>query len=54
MTFILIYIPCIVTVAAIRQETGSWKWTIFAVIYGLILAYVVNLLIVTLGHLLLG
>jgi len=54
MTFILIYIPCIVTIAAIRQETGSWKWTIFAVVYGLILAYIVNLLIVTLGHLLLG
>jgi len=54
MTFILIYIPCIVTIAAIRQETGSWKWTAFAVIYGLILAYIVNLLIVTLGHLLLG
>ena len=54
MTFILIYIPCIVTIAAIKQETGSWKWTIFAVIYGLILAYIVNLLIVTLGHLLLG
>ena len=54
MTFILIYIPCIVTVAAIRQETGSWKWTMFAVVYGLILAYIVNLLIVTIGHLLLG
>ena len=54
MTFILIYIPCIVTIAAIRQETGSWKWTIFAVVYGLILAYIVNFLIVTLGHLLLG
>jgi len=54
MTFILIYIPCIVTIAAIRQETGSWKWTIFTVVYGLALAYIINLLIVTLGHLVLG
>ncbi|MCD6260904.1 MAG: ferrous iron transport protein B, partial [Thaumarchaeota archaeon] len=54
MTFILIYIPCIATIAAIRQETRSWKWTVFTVVYGLILAYIVNLLIVTLGHLLLG
>jgi len=54
LTFILIYIPCIVTIAAIKQETGSWKWTIFAVVYGLILAYFVNLVVVTLGHLLLG
>ena len=54
MTFILIYIPCIVTIAAIRQETGSWKWTIFTVAYGLMLAYIINLLIVTLGHLILG
>ncbi len=54
MTFILIYMPCIVTVAAIRQETGSWKWTSFSVVYGLILAYLVNLVVVTLGHLILG
>ena len=50
MTFIQIYIPCIVTVAAIKQETGSWKWTAFAVIYGIVLAYIVNWLVLVIGH----
>jgi ferrous iron transport protein B len=25
----LLFIPCAATVAVIKQETGSWKWTIF-------------------------
>jgi ferrous iron transport protein B len=27
----LLFIPCAATVGAIRQETGSWKWTLFAI-----------------------
>jgi len=50
LTFIQLYIPCIVTIAAIKHETGSWKWTAFAVIYGIILAYVVNWLVLIIGH----
>ena len=30
MLFVLIYFPCIATFAAIKQESGSWKWAIFA------------------------
>ncbi len=52
MAFIQIYIPCIVTIGAIKQETGSWKWTGFTVIYGIILAYLVNWLILVMGHVL--
>jgi ferrous iron transport protein B len=52
MAFTLIYIPCLATIGAIYRETNSWKWTIFAVVYGLILAYIVALIIVTLGRLL--
>ena len=25
----MLFIPCVATVAVIRQETGSWKWTFF-------------------------
>ncbi len=32
----MLFIPCVATVAAIRQETGSWRWTAFGV--GLLLA----------------
>lgn len=28
MLFVLIYFPCIATFAAIKQESGSWKWYI--------------------------
>ena len=33
MLFTLLYFPCIATLAAIRQETGSWKWPLFAACY---------------------
>ena len=32
----MLFIPCVATVAVIRQETGSWKWTLFDL--GLLLA----------------
>ncbi len=54
MTFIQLYIPCIVAVGAIKQETGSWKWTVFAAAYGIALAYVVNFLVLIIGHALVG
>ena len=51
MAFSLIYIPCIATIGVIYRETGSWKWTIFTVMYELTLAYVVAFIIVTFGRL---
>ncbi len=45
MAFVLIYIPCLATVAVIRRETNSWKWTGFSISYSLVLAWVVSFLI---------
>jgi ferrous iron transport protein B len=45
MAFVLIYIPCLATVAVIRRETNSWKWTVFSISYSLVLAWVVSFLI---------
>jgi ferrous iron transport protein B len=45
MAFVLIYIPCLATVAVIRRETNSWKWTGFSIGYSLVLAWVVSFLI---------
>jgi ferrous iron transport protein B len=45
MAFTLLYIPCLATVAVIRKETGSAKWTWFAVGYALVVAYLVALVI---------
>jgi ferrous iron transport protein B len=39
LIFVLVYTPCLATVAAIRRETGSWTWTAFAVGYALCLAW---------------
>lgn len=51
MAFILIYTPCLGTVAAIRRETNSWKWTAFSVGYTLFLAWIVAFIIIHLGRL---
>lgn len=52
MFFILLYVPCLATVAVIRRETGSLKWTIFSVAYPLIVAYVLTLIIYQVGSML--
>jgi len=52
MVFTLLYVPCIATVGAIKQETGSWKWAIFSVIYSTILAWFAAFLIYQGGRLL--
>ncbi|PEZ08892.1 ferrous iron transport protein B [Bacillus sp. AFS018417] len=49
MFFILLYVPCLATVAVIRRETGSVKWTIFSVVYPLIVAYVLTLIVYQVG-----
>ena len=28
----MLFVPCVATVAATRQETGSWRWTAFSVV----------------------
>jgi len=40
MVFVLLYIPCAATVATLRAESRSWKWTIFAIGYSLVVAWV--------------
>ena len=49
MVFVLIYTPCVAALAAIRKETGSWKWTLFSVVYSLILAYIAAFIVYQVG-----
>ncbi len=51
MAFCLIYVPCVATVAIIRRETNSWKWTGFAVGYTIALGWIVAFLIYQVGSL---
>jgi ferrous iron transport protein B len=52
MVFTLLYMPCIAAVGAIKQETRSWKWTIFAIVYGTLLAWTMAFIIYQGGRLL--
>ncbi|MDD4921601.1 MAG: ferrous iron transport protein B [Bacteroidales bacterium] len=40
MVFVLLYFPCIASITAIKNESGSWKWGAFTVLYTLALAWV--------------
>lgn len=40
MVFILIYMPCVVVIAAMKQELGGWKWPGIAVLYQTALAWI--------------
>jgi ferrous iron transport protein B len=42
MLFVLIYLPCIGTLATIKSETGSWWWAVFVAVYTIALAWVVS------------
>lgn len=39
MVFALLYFPCLATIAAVKGESGSWKWAIFTATYTTLLAY---------------
>ena len=51
MLFVLIYFPCIATLTAIKQESGSWKWALFTAIYTTTLAWMVAFAINMVGKL---
>jgi ferrous iron transport protein B len=51
MLFILIYFPCIAVIAAIKNESGQWKWSAFLAIYTTALAWAVSLITFQIGSL---
>lgn len=53
LLFVLIYFPCIATIAAIKGETGSWYWAIFAAVYTTLLAWIVSACCYQIGSILL-
>ena len=52
MIFCLLYTPCIATIATIKRETGSWKWTAGMIVFQLILACAAAVLVYQAGSLL--
>ncbi len=47
--FVMLYAPCVATLAVIKKETGSWKWTLFSTGYSTALGFVVAVLIYQIG-----
>ena len=54
LIFVLLYFPCIATVAAIRNESGSWRWAWFAAAYTTLRAWVASALVYPVGSLIVG
>ena len=52
LLFVLIYFPCIATVVAIKNETGSWRWACVSAVYTTCLAWVVSAVVYQIGSLL--
>ncbi len=45
MVFILLYVPCIGTLAVIKKETHSWHWPLFVIIYTAALAWIISFVV---------
>jgi ferrous iron transport protein B len=51
LLFILLYFPCVAALAAIKKETGTWKWPSFAMAYTTLLAWIVAFMVQQIGSL---
>ncbi len=52
MVFVLLYIPCIATIAVIKKETNSWRWPLFAAGYTIAIAWIAAFIIYQSGRIL--
>lgn len=52
MVFVLLYTPCMATLAVMKRETNSWKWPTFSFIYSLVIAWVLSVIVYQVGSLL--
>lgn len=49
--FVLLYSPCIATIASIKNESGKWKWALFTVAYTTLLSWFISFVIYQIGSL---
>ncbi len=52
MTFSLLYIPCIATLATVKRESGSTKWMLGTALFQLAVAWIITFIIYQAGRLL--
>jgi ferrous iron transport protein B len=41
----VLFIPCVATISAIRQETGGWRWPAFTLVFQLVLSFAMAILV---------
>jgi ferrous iron transport protein B len=51
LMFILLYFPSVAVVAAVKKESGNWKWAAFMVVYTTSIAWIVAFLVNQIGGL---
>lgn len=51
LMFVLFYFPCIATIAAIKRESGMWKYALFEIVYTTAIAWVVAFASYQIGNL---
>ena len=49
LTAQMLFIPCVATVATIKQETKSWRWTIASVVLLLVVSFAMGILVYQVG-----
>lgn len=49
LVFVLIYFPCVAVVAAIKNESGEWKWAIFSIVLTTTMAWVMAFAVFQIG-----
>ena len=54
LLFVLLYFPCLATIAAIKHETGNWRWAVTAAVYTTCVAWIVSAIVYQAGQCFLG
>ena len=49
MIFVLLYFPCVATLMAIKNESGSWKWPAISILYTCGVAWILCFIIYNIG-----
>ncbi len=49
LLFVLIYFPCLATIAAIKGESGSWRWGLFSIVFSTGLAWILSFAVYQIG-----
>ena len=52
LLFVLLYFPCIATIVAIKNETGSWRWATLSAVYTTCVAWAVSAAVYQIGMML--